>query len=488
MERTTALGASVLRTLLPILFLLVPALIAGQSGYKYASVLAVFTSVVLLWFTEALPLPVTGLLVPVLIALYGLMPPKSAFSAFGSDILFLFIGCFLLGRAMQKHGWDQRMACWVFTQRFVTRSASMLIVAVSVIAWILSMWISNTATCVMLTPICLGIVRVLEPHFLSAKDQRSFTVRILLSCAFASTMGGLATPIGTPPNLLALEFLEKQGLSVSFFDWLQVGLPASFFMMVLLHLLLGRLFPICELELQEVRAHFVAELKRRGPIRGEELQVACVFLLAVSLWIAPGLSESVLGKEHWITISLAPFSLSIVGILSAVLLFLLPTRHRETHRATNLTWSDAQEIDWGTILLFGGGISLGMLLGESGFALEVGKILLPESAGITFIVVIAVILSILLSEFASNTASASVIYPILLAALMHSELSPLATTLVLMAASFGASFGFMLPVSTPPNAIVYGTQQIPLRDMVRAGVCFDICGAVLIIAWILVLI
>ena len=487
MERTTVLGASVLRTLLPILFLFVPAVIAGQSDYQHAAVLAVFTSVVLLWFTEALPLPVTGLLVPVLIALYGLMPPKAAFSAFGSDILFLFIGCFLLGRAMQKHGWDQRMACWVFTQRFATRSASMLIMVVSALAWVLSMWISNTATCVMLTPICLGIVRVLEPHFRSPKEQHSFTVRILLSCAFASTMGGLATPIGTPPNLLAIEFLEKQGFSVSFFDWLQVGLPVSFFMMVLLHLLLRRLFPVSEVNLHEVRAHFVAELKRRGPIRGEELQVASVFLFAVSLWIAPGLSESVLGKDHVITTSLAPFSLSIVGILSAVVLFLLPTCHGKTHRTTNLTWNDAQEIDWGTILLFGGGISLGMLLGESGFALELGSILLPEGVGITLIIIIAVILSILLSEFASNTASASVIYPILLAALVHSELSPLATTLVLMAASFGASFGFMLPVSTPPNAIVYGTQKIPLRDMVRAGVCFDICGAALIIAWMLVL-
>jgi sodium-dependent dicarboxylate transporter 2/3/5 len=194
-----------------------------------------------------------------------------------------------------------------------------------------------------------------------------------------------------------------------------------------------------------------------------------------------------LGKDHAITTSLAPFSLSIVGILSAIVLFLLPTRHGKTHRTTNLTWEDAQEIDWGTILLFGGGISLGMLLGESGFALELGSIFLPEGVGITLIIIIAVILSILLSEFASNTASASVIYPILLAALVHSELSPLATTLVLMAASFGASFGFMLPVSTPPNAIVYGTQKIPLRDMVRAGVCFDICGAVLIIAWMLVL-
>jgi len=475
--------SDVKRMLLPVLFLLLPALVASQSDYQFACVLALFVSVILLWFTEVLPLPVTGLLVPVLIALYGLMPPKSAFSSFGSDILFLFIGCFLLGKAMQKHGWDHRMACWMFTRQFATRSSGSLLVVVSAIAWFLSMWISNTATCVMLTPICLGIIQVLEPYFPSAKEQRSFTIRILLSCAFASTMGGLATPIGTLPNLLAIEFLEKQGLYVNFFEWLKVGLPVSLFMILLLHLLLGRLFPVCELELQGVRAHFRQEWEKRGRIRGEELQVAVVFLLAVLFWTLPGLLDSGLGKEHWLTSFFAPFSLSVVGILAAVILFLLPT----PDGGTNLAWSDAQDIDWGTILLFGGGISLGTLLDHSGFALEVGNVVLPVGAGLAFTVCISVFLSILLSEFASNTASASVVYPVILATLMQNEFSGMTTMLILMAASFGASFGFMLPVSTPPNAIVFSTQKIPLREMIRAGIYFDICGALMIVGWILLL-
>lgn len=463
--------------------LVVPAVVAAFSGYEHASVVAVFVSIVSLWFTEALPLAVTGLLVPILIALYSLMPAKEAFASFGSDILFLFIGCFLLARAMQKHGWDKRMAYWVLSSRIASQSSEMLLLVVSLIAWILSMWVSNTATCAMLAPICLGIISVFVPRFKTERDAHHFATRILLSCAFGSTMGGLATPVGTPPNLLAIEFLRDAGMNVSFVQWMFIGLPVSLAMLGALHLLLRLLFPIGDFETSGLRDYFTDKLSELGPLKREEIQVAGVFSLAVLLWVLPGVATNIFGEEAYLVELLKPFSLSVVGIGAALLLFFLPDCDGEP----NLNWGDAKHIEWGTVLLFGGGISLGNLLNSSGLAGEVGAMLFSSEFSPLLLVALAAVTSLLMSEFASNTAAASVVYPILLGSVSGLGLPSGSVPLLLMASSFGASFGFMLPVSTPPNAIVYGTGKLKLKDMIKAGVCFDFIGFLIITAWISVL-
>lgn len=459
--------------------LILPAVVAALSPHQLAPVAAVFCTIVLLWLTELLPLAATGLFVPVLIVLYGLEPPREAFTHFGSDILFLFIGAFLLAQAMQKHGWDRRMACWVLSSPLGERSPGALIALIAGMTWILSMWISNTAACAILIPMCLGVSAALKKRFPDHQVEQRFTSRMLIACAFAATMGGLATPIGTPPNLIALSFLEDAGIAFSFFEWMLLGLPVSFTMLILLLLVLKIRFPLPHINLHGVRMHFKSELQAMGVLTREEIQVACVFSIAVLLWIAPGMVEQVLGREAGLSRALAPLSLSVVGVGSALLLFVLPGKEKGS---TNLSWADAAHIDWGTIMLFGGGLTLGALLEKSGFAAAVGGAVFSQDLSVLTVLTLAVLISILVSEFASNTASASIIIPIVLGAVSQSDPAILSPTVAVLSCAFGASFGFMLPVSTPPNALAYGTKRIALRDMVTTGVIFDALGLALIVA------
>lgn len=462
------------------LFILGPFIYSIVSSYEHAPVAAIFTSIILLWFTEALPLAVTGLLVPVLISLYGLVPAKDAFLPFGSDILFLFIGCFFLARAMQKHGWDKRMAFWILSKGVGDRSPEMLIAVIAGIGWLLSMWVSNTATCAILVPICLGIISVYQNDFASPQVKHNFTTRILLACAFASTMGGLATPIGTPPNLLAIELLRQSGIEVSFLQWMKIGIPVSILMLVSLLLILRWMFPIPRFEREGISSYFKEQLASLGPVKWEELQIAVVFTLMVLGWTVPSVLLSTWPESEWMSNLVESLSLSVVGIGASLLLFILPGRGG----GANLRWKEATEIDWGTILLFGGGISLGSLLSSSGFAAAIGTAFFSAEFSLLLVIAIGTFVSILLSEFASNTASASILIPILLGSVAALGVTEEGAVLLVMASAFGASFGFMLPVSTPPNAIVYGTGVLDLRDMVRAGICFDLLGFSIITCWI----
>ncbi|MCB0320051.1 MAG: DASS family sodium-coupled anion symporter, partial [Bdellovibrionales bacterium] len=397
-----------------------PPLFVMCSSWEHARIVALFLSIVILWFTELLPLPITGILVPVLGVLYGLFNPKDAFLAFGNDILFLFIGCFFVAQAMQKHRWDKRMAYSILSGPAGDLSPNGLVATLAIIAWVLSMWVSNTATCAILTPVALGIVASYAGQSISEASIRNLTTQLLLATAFASTMGGLATPVGTPPNLLALDFLKQNGQDISFFSWMILAAPISLAMLLALLTVLRVFFPIPPFPTTtSVRTEFRSHLHALGPIKREELQVAAVFLIMVALWILPGLLESIFPESRLLAAIFSPFSLSMVGISSALLLFWL-----EGPSGPNLSWSDAQEIDWGTILLFGGGLSLGSLLTSSGLAKEIGVHLFAPDLSPFVLICLVVGLSILISEFASNTASAAIIIPILLSALHSADTTP----------------------------------------------------------------
>ncbi|MCB0333166.1 MAG: DASS family sodium-coupled anion symporter [Bdellovibrionales bacterium] len=469
--------SSMRTVLLFLLFLITPPIILSGLSFEPLAPTALFLTIVLLWFTELVPLPVTGLLVPVLIGVYGILPVKEAFRPFGSDILFLFIGCFLLAQSMTKHGWDKRMAFFLLSREFGTRSTESLILLVGTACWILSMWVSNTATCAMMTPVCLGIARLYTKET-DAEQGRSFTLRLLFTCAFASSIGGLATPIGTPPNLIAFEFLKNEGFDLGFFDWVSLAMPLSFLMLISLYFLLRWRYPLRIQNISNLRGHFKHELEALGPIQRGELQVAAVFTLAVVFWVLPGLAQRL-----WPTVGIFDVlqnraSMSVVGIVAGLLLFLCPL---ERSSKMNLEWKDAQQIDWGTILLFGGGLSLGAMLNSTGLAQIVGEYLLQPESGYLAILCTVVVLGVLISEFASNTASASILLPMVLSVLVSSGTDPSLLLTVVVAGTLSASFGFMLPVSTPPNAIIYGTGEISVREMIRAGVLFDLLGMGLIL-------
>ena len=471
---------------LTVAVLVVAPLVCFPLFPKHGAALAVFFSIIPLWFAELLPLPVTALLVPVLCALYGALPAGQAFQAFGSDILFLFIGCFWLTKAMQKHGWDRRMANFVLSRKFAGGSPSRLLLLMALCAFTLGMWVSNTATTAIMVAVSLGVIHSLKERFSSQEMWERFSLRLLLTCAFSASIGGIATPVGTPPNLIVLEFLAQHNLKISFVEWMARGVPVSLTILVLMLLALEWSFPLRMERLVGLQEHFSNELARLGPLKTAELQVAGVFVMMVALWILPGLAVLIFPQSFALVALEETLTISVVGIGCALLLFLLPYR-KDAAMVSNLTWEDARDIDWGTILLFGGGLCLGRMLEKSGVALFIGEALF--SAGTESLLLIAlcvVVLSVLMSEISSGTATASVVVPVLIPSLVGALGLPPETAVVMgLGCAFSVSLGFMLPVSTPPNAIIFGTGMVPLRALVRAGLLLDIIGIVVVISWIM---
>lgn len=450
---------------------------------QYTWPLTVLLTVVTLWFTELLPLPVTGLLVPCLIAITGLMPANAIFAAFGNEILFLFIGSFMLAAAMQKHNWDQRIALTVMTSRLGNKSLRMLTILVGLICFSLSMWISNTATCALMAPLCLGMAQSLAPLLNNAIDRKRLVSHLLLLCAYASSIGGIATPVGSPPNLLALNFLQKKEIYITFFDWLTFGLPIAAFMLIVALVLLQLLFPLPHVSMDQLQSGLLRKKSELGSLSVAELQVAGVFSMAVMFWILPGICQQLFTDPwlyHWLQTYLP---IGSVAIFAAALLFVLPVKN-DNDSSFNLTWEDAKHIDWGTILLFGGGLCLGAMLDHTGLAEALAHNLFPDSWSVFYFLLLLIATAIIMSEFSSNTASAAILIPIAYQLANTTNSSGLA---LVIAATLGASYGFMLPVSTPPNAIVYATGKIELREMIKTGILFDLFGVLIIavfISWI----
>lgn len=436
--------------------------------------IALFISIVALWFTELVPLAVTGILVPTLACCYGITDPKSAFAPFGNQILFLFIGAFFLGKAIQTYRLDKRVAYSILSTKLCSYSLNTLIAIFALICWFLSMWISNTATCVIMTPIALGISEIIGDNFSEEKSHKNFTICILLITAFASSIGGLATPIGTPPNVLAIEYLAELNQTISFLDWMKIGVPISLCMLVALLLILKLKLRFSKIDLSEIRLLFKQKLRELGKISGSEIAVSCCFLMAIVLWILPGVLAQCFPESQSILLINKTLTMGIVALIASIPLFLIPTRDGETI----LTWEQAQDIDWGTVLLFGGGLCLGNLLSETGLAATLGESMFSSTSSIATATAVAVLSGIILSEFSSNTAATAILVPIIAATFGTTGDSSIATLII--AAAFGASYGFMLPVSTPPNAIVYGTGKVPLGEMIKAGVIFDFTGFVII--------
>lgn len=466
-----------------IVFLLMtflPYLVLSFFQPNYYKVMAIFISIVLMWFTEVIPLAVTGLMVPLLAILFGVASTKEAFAPFGNQILFLFMGSFFMAKAMEKHGWDKRMAYTFLASSIGAKSLQGVLIQVAFICWVLSMWISNTAACAIIVPIILGLMETLKSSLKDESDRTNLQTSFLLTAAFASSIGGMATPVGSPPNLMAIQFLKTKGIEISFLEWMGYGLPVSMAMLAALLFILKWRYPMPRVELKAVRSLFKSELEGLGKIKKTEWQVMAVFFLAVILWVMPGLLKIIL-PNHWSGLSqklndILP--MGGVGVMASSLLFVLPS---DTPGEANLTWSEANTIDWGTIWLFGGGLAMGSLLDKSGLAAYAGGLLFGGSFNFYVLAFIVIITGVLLSEFSSNTASTAIIVPLLLGSL--SIWGETHTTSLVIAAAFGASFGFMLPVSTPPNAIVYGTGKLPLKEMIKTGSLFDITGSLII--WIL---
>ncbi|HLA77096.1 MAG TPA: SLC13 family permease [Vicinamibacteria bacterium] len=438
------------------------------SAQRLAAVLAL---VMVYWISEALPLPVTAFLGPALATLLGVGRARDVFAPFGDPVIFLFIGSFLLAEALSVHGLDRRIALHLLSLPGVARSPSRIRWVMGLAAAGISAWMSNTATAAMMVPIALGLVRALRAAG-SPEPARA----TLLVMGISASLGGLATPVGTPPNLIVLGFLERSGGSpVSFLTFMLLGVPISLALLATMLLVVGWMIPPAPRGL-DLSGHFAAE-RASVPVWGSG-QTACAaaFGLAVLLWIGPSLAEA----AGWVSTS-QRLEESVVALLAAGLLFLWPVGER-----TALTWKEGRRIDWGTLLLFGGGLSLGKMMFDTGLAERLAKATVAVTGvdslwGLTALVLAA---SILLTEATSNTAAATMLAPLVLA--LASGLG-VASVPPLLAVAFGASMGFMFPISTPPNAIVYGTGLVPITSMMRIGVVVDLLSFFVIFAGLRIL-
>jgi sodium-dependent dicarboxylate transporter 2/3/5 len=462
----------------PLLFILAyfsPVLSDNPQAHK---LLAVFLLVVVWWVTECIPIPITALLIPVFLTVFAISSVRDAFAPFANPIIMLFLGSFVLARAMCVHALDQKLAFSVLSMKSIAHKKTRILFALGLTSLFLSMWISNTATTAMMYPIALGVMDALRTN--GKGKNTSFGVTLLLTLAYAASIGGVGTPIGSPPNLIAIGMLERLAdYRVTFFQWMIIGflvlIPMYFFLFFYMKSRIKGDAPSDgPVDLSALKSK-----GQSGKLTRAQKNVLFAFSVTVFLWILPGIVSLVGGRDSsqflWLQ---GHFPEAIAAIIGAGLLFFLPINFQRGE--FTLTLGEAIKIDWGTLLLFGGGLSLGFQMFESGLAEAIGNAFISlggNSASVTLITLLAVALSVYMTELTSNTASANMLIPIIIAVSNAAGISPLPPVL---GGAIGCSFAFMLPVATPPNAIVYGSGMIPLPQMMKHGFWLNIAGILLI--------
>ncbi|MBI3866517.1 MAG: DASS family sodium-coupled anion symporter [Planctomycetia bacterium] len=444
---------------------------------------AVMGAVVTLWITEALPLPVTALLGASACTLLRVADAKTVFAPFADQLMFLFVGSFILARAIFLHGLDKRLAFGVMSLAWVGARPARILLAYGAVTACISAWISNTATTAMMMAIGLSILHFLfDPqHARALGVSRGYATGMMLMTSFAASIGGLATPVGTAPNVIGLGFIRKfLGVEISFFEWMIIGVPVVVILYLYLFVYMNWFCPAGVRELAGSGELLEKQRDSLGPWTAGQISTLVAFLITVALWIAPGVVALTAGEESP-TYKLFRESCpeGVAALIGAALLFLLPGK--SSGRA--ITWPEAVQIDWGVVLLYGGGFALGELTRITGLADAVGKGLagwIPLSGDLGLLLASTVVAA-LVSETTSNTASANIVVPLVISLAQAAGVDPLAPAL---GATFGASLGFMLPVSTPCNAIVYGTGYIPLSRMIRYGLLLDVVGVAVIVTLI----
>jgi len=464
-----------------------------ELSYEAAALAWIVAGVVVLWVTEVIPLPVSALLAASACVVAGVAPAADVFSSFSKPLVFLFIGSFILAEAIRVHRLDRRLAFAVLGLPFVGERPVRIMLAVAIVSGVVSGFISNTATTAMMVAIVVGMLEAVEEAGRRAgcSPDPGFATGLLLSVAFAASIGGLTTPIGTPPNVIGLAFIREQlGVQVSFFEWCLVGGPVALCLISLATLLLAVAFPAGVSRIAGMSRLVADERQKLGGWTTAQRSTAAAFAVTVSLWVIPGLLTLLLGAEHpaaaWFRRHIPE---GVAAILGAMLLFVLPgDRVGQAARPRVLSWQQAAGIDWGIILLYGGGMALGSLAFQTGLAEAVGRSLtswLPQDAGGWLLVAAAAVVAVFTREFTSNTASANMVVPVAIALASASGGEPLTAA---VAATLAASLGFMMPVSTPCNAIVYGTGRVPLRAMMKAGVLLDLAGAAVVTSVVVLLV
>jgi len=452
---------------------------------------AVAAAVVILWITEAIPLAVSALLGPALAVLLGVAPADEAFGPIADPLIFLFLGGFLLAEGLSRQGVDRRVALWLVARRIVAGSPKRAMIAMGAISFAFSMWISNTATTAMLLPVALGLHATMREVVGTDPERRRVLDRygggLCIMVAYASSIGGVATPIGTGPNVLAIGMLEDRlGARFDFARWMAFALPTALAMLVIASAIAVRRFPAPVARLAGLSAEVERQLAALGPVAPGERRAVGVFALAIAAWLTPSILNLSLGRTHaWSVWADARLDEGVVAIAAASLLFLLPSGAPANDggiRPRLLAWRDTRNLDWGTLLLLGGGLALGRLTFETGLAEAIGRGVLDTMGAVAReplgLMLCASALMLLLTEVTSNTAVTSMMLPVLIGIAQAGDLDPVPVALL---ATMAASFAFMLPVSTPPNAMAYGTQLVKIDAMLGFGIRLDLAGYLVLV-------
>lgn len=459
----------------PIAFVLI-LLFCEPQGMDPAAVavLASTAWIALWWVTEAIPIAATALLPIVLFPLTGAVELKATTAQYGHRYIFLYIGGFLIAIAIEKWGLHRRIALNII--RLIGTNVSRVILGFMMATAGLSMWISNTATAVMMLPIGMAIVVQLRDNpNTDANENELFGKALMLSIAYSASIGGMATLIGTPPNLvLAGVVQEIYGVEISFLEWLKFGLPISLILLASCWLYLTRFaFQLQHKSFPGGRQEIQKQLDALQPFSREEKILLVVFCGTAAAWISRSFVQEHLG--------LFPrLDDTIIAMVGGMCLFLIPGDRSGTHhnRESLLVWEDTSKLPWGIILLFGGGMALAEGFKSSGLAGWIGsQTTLLESGSLILLVLILITAVNFLTEITSNLATTSMLLPILASMALAINVHPF---LLMVGATVAASCAFMLPVATPPNAVVFGSGYLRIPDMVRAGIWMNAISIVVL--------
>jgi len=448
----------------------------SKSHLNIMAAIAVLMAV--LWITEAIPLSVTSLIPLIFYPLTGILTADEIAASYINSIIFLFLGGFLIAISMEEWGLHKRIALKLIT--VFGGSPSSIVIGFMISGAFLSMWISNTATALMLLPIALAIISKLEDQF-GEKQTHNFSLILLLSIAYSCTLGGVATLVGTPPNLVfvkTLNILFPEAPEISFSGWMLLAVPVSLLMLFSAGLLLTRVLFKIDKNVKLDKNYIKEEYGRLGNVSFEEKAVSIVFVITALLWIFRStINFGIFEIPGWA--NLLPTSNFIndgtVAISMAFILFLIPAKSK---RRTILDNNAFAKVPWGIILLFGGGFALAKGFSSTGLSHYIGE----QLSGLSFfppifVIIITAALISFMTELTSNTATTQMILPILASVSIAMELNPL---LLMLTATLSASMAFMLPVATPPNTIIFASNRLKISEMAKTGLALNILGIIIV--------
>ncbi len=452
----------------PLLFILLQIFQFNLISEKADTVIAVALWMVIWWITEAVSISVTALLPLFLFPLFKVMPMDEVGANYGSPIVFLFFGGFVLALALEKVNLHKRIALNII--KFTGTTPNKVILGFMIATAFMSMWISNTASAVVMLPIAMSVINLLinDTDGFTKQDQ-NFALSVMLGIAFSANAGGIATIIGTPPNSILIGLLENEyNMEISFLNWLMVGLPFSVILIAIIYVVLIKLFPNKGLKFSASKTVIVEELNMLGKISSKERQVLVTFAVIVSLWIFRTVINGVFPQ-----LGLTDTMISILGALA---LFVVP--HKFNKGEFILEWKDTQKLAWGILILFGGGLALAKGMSASGIVDIVAETISKSEISVLFTASLLIFLMLFMTELMSNVALTAVLAPVVAGIAIGLEVPIL---YLLIPVTMASSCAFMLPMATPPNAIVFASGFVKVHQMARVGVILNFISVLLLI-------